>query len=158
RHVEQFLAKPPDVHQHDDCRKRSARIRVCDKRIHASTGGGDIGVLLDHCSWMFALLMTGPHTAFSRFMRSVSRSGRPPRVLAPSNANCFFASSVLRNASRMRLIFVTISGGVPAGAARPVNVPVEMSATPLSRTVGTPGRKSTLSSEVTAITLADLTC
>ena len=48
---------------------------------------------------------------------------------------------------------MTISGGVPAGAASAVKVPEATSATPLSRAVGTPGRKSTRSPEVTAMLL-----
>src|SRR5437660_11531920 len=103
-----------------------------DETVHPPVGGRDVDVFFDHCSLMSALLTIGAHRAFSSVIRSVRRSGGPPSVRAPSMANCFFASSVLRKASRIRFSLATISGGTPAGAARAVKVPDDTLATPLS--------------------------
>ena len=104
RHVEQLLAQAPDVHEDEDRGKRPALLRMDDEASIRPSAVGDVDVLLDHCSLISALLTIGPQSAFSWFMRSVRRSGGPPSVRAPSVANCFFAASVLRKASRMRLI------------------------------------------------------
>ena len=107
RHVEQLLAQAPDVHQDDDGGKRPALLRMGDEGVHPAVGGRDVDELLDHCSLMSALLTIGtPDAPFpGSSVRSGARAGRRASR-APSAANCFFASSVLRNASRMRFILV----------------------------------------------------
>src|SRR4029079_11428978 len=118
RHVVEFLTQAPDVHENEDRGKRPALLRMDHEAVHAAIGGRDVDMLLDHCSLISALLTIGPHKAFSWFMRSVRRSGGPPSVRAPSVANCFFASSVLQNAQRARLIFMTTSGRATRDSGR----------------------------------------
>ena len=127
RHVEQFLAQPPDVHQHDDGREtvrpppdgpRNASI--------APIRSLDVDEFFFHRSLMFALLTIGPQIAFSRFIRSVTRSGRTAEGARTERSELLLRRIGFEITHRGRdSILATISGDTPAGATSAVNVPVD---------------------------------
>src|SRR4029078_9928989 len=65
RHVVEFLAQAPDVHEDDDRGKQPALLRMDNETVHPAIRGRDLDVLLDHWSLISALLTIGPQSAFS---------------------------------------------------------------------------------------------